>query len=114
MRVCHLGSAILTAAVLTGSASAQTAPALADTVDTIPTGWTGPVFHLSAAYPKTAPTGDPKPWKAFDFKTQPEQYIRAVLAYCREGNEAVDWAGQNNTVRKWYHAPGLLDSGNDA
>jgi hypothetical protein len=89
-----------------------TPPAFANTIDTIPAGWTGPVFQLSKDYPAAPAPADPKPWKAFDFKTQPEQYVRAVLAYCREGNEAVDWAGQNNAVRKWYHAPGLVKGNN--
>src|SRR5262249_34135644 len=55
---------------------------------------------------------DPKPWKQFDFKTQPREYIQAVLAYALEGNEAVQWKVQDNEVRKWYHAPGLLATGN--
>jgi hypothetical protein len=97
---------------LTAVAAGQPAPpALANTIDTIPAGWAGPVFELSKGYPDHL-EADPKPWKAFDFKTQPEQYIRAVLAYCREGNDAVDWAGQNNPVRRWYHAPGLVRGDN--
>lgn len=70
-------------------------------------GWTGPVFKLSQAYPTTAPTADPKPWKNFDFKTQSAQYMKAVIDYCKDGNISVDWVGQNNTVRKWYHVPWL-------
>ena len=73
-----------------------------------PLGWTGPVFQLRKDYPTTLPI-DPKPWKAFDFKTQPNEYLQALLSYAREGNEAVDWQVQNNTIRKWFHAPGLLD-----
>lgn len=105
--------AVVAAVAPLGTAAAQPPPpAFANTIDTVPAGWTGPVFQLSTGYPTALPTGDPKPWKAFDFKTQPEQYIRAVLGYCREGNEAVDWAGQNNAVRKWYHAPGLVKGNN--
>jgi hypothetical protein len=73
-------------------------------------GWTGPVFTLSKAYPTTLPT-DPKPWKAFDFKTQPQQYLQAVLAYALEGNDPATFKVQDNLIRKWYHAPGLLDMG---
>jgi len=73
--------------------------------DTPPPGWTGPVFQLSQDYPLTAPTAGTKPWKAFDFKTQPMEYLKAVLAYGLEGNIEADFEGQNNTVRKWYHAP---------
>jgi hypothetical protein len=100
--------------VLSATAIGQPPPpaALANTTDAIPAGWTGPVFQLSKDYPTASPMGDPKPWKAFDFKTQPDQYVRAVLTYCRDGNEAVDWAGQNNSVRKWYHAPGLAKGAN--
>ena len=87
-------------------------PALANTIDTVPAGWTGPVFQLSRDYPAALPAGYPKPWKAFDFKTESDQYIRAVLTHCREGNEAVDWVGQDNTIRKWYHAPGLVKGNN--
>jgi hypothetical protein len=113
----HLTRGLLVVAVsgsLCAAAAGQpaTPPAVANTIDTIPAGWTGPVFELSKEYPGEPPPADPKPWKAFDPKTQPEEYIRAVLAYCREGNEAVDWAGQNNAVRKWYHAPGLVMGNN--
>jgi hypothetical protein len=100
---------ILTGLVLCGTASAQ--PAFKNSTDTPPPGYTGPTFELSKDFPTTAPPAEPKPWKSFDFKTQPKQYIDAVWAYCREGNEAVDWDGRNNAVRKWYHAPGLAKSG---
>jgi hypothetical protein len=73
--------------------------------DNPPAGWTGPVFQLSQDYPLTAPAPETLPWKAFDFKTQPMQYINALLAYGLEGNIEVDFQGQKNTVRKWYHAP---------
>jgi hypothetical protein len=70
-------------------------------------GWNGPVFRLSQDYPDNAPPAENKPWKAFDFRTQADQYIRAVLAYAMEGNREVDWKGADNAVRKWYHAPWL-------
>jgi hypothetical protein len=88
----------------------QVPPPFRNTIDTIPAGWSGPVFELSTGYPTTLPA-DPKPWKAFDFKTQPKEYLQAVLAYAIEGNEAVQWRVQDNAVRKWYHAPGLLATG---
>ena len=87
-------------------------PAFANSIDATPAGWMGPVFQLSKDFPPTLPANDQKPWKSYDFKTQPEKYVRAILAYCREGNETSDWAGQNNTVRKWYHAPGLVKGNN--
>jgi hypothetical protein len=73
--------------------------------DTPPPGWTGDVFVLSQDYPPTAPTPETLPWKAFDFKTQPIQYIDALLAYGLEGNIEVEFQVQKNAVRKWYHAP---------
>jgi hypothetical protein len=72
-----------------------------------PTGWTGPKFVLSQDYPATKPTNQPKPWKSIDFHTNPAGYLNAVLQYCYEGNIEVDWRGQDNNVRKWYHAPWL-------
>lgn len=96
--------------LLAESSPAQVAPAFRNTIDTVPGGWTGPAFELSKDYPAVAPS-DPKHWKAFDFKTQPKEYLQAVLAYALEGNEAVQWKVQDNAVRKWYHAPGLLATG---
>jgi hypothetical protein len=76
-----------------------------DARDNAPAGWTGPVFKLSQDYPTQPPVAETLPWKQFNFSTQPIQYINAVLAYGLEGNIEVDFAGQNNAVRKWYHAP---------
>ena len=111
--VRSLFAVTLTSALITAAATGQPPlPAFANTIDAIPPGWTGPVFQLSKAYPPTMPAGEPKPWKMFDYKTQPDEYIRAVFAYCREGNEAAEWVGQDNAVRKWYHAPGLVKGDN--
>ncbi len=68
-------------------------------------GWTGPVFKLSQTYPTVKPSSANLPWKSIDFKTQSEQYGRAVLNYCLQGNTAIDFDVANNTVRKWYHVP---------
>lgn len=73
-------------------------------------GYSGPEFRLSQDYPSTRPTNEPRPWEAFSFMTQSEQYLMSVLAYAMEGNLEVGWAGQNNSVRKWYHVP-WLDAG---
>lgn len=102
-------ASLLAGLVMAGVIHAQ--PAFKNSTDTVPTGYTGPLFELSKDFPTAAPAPEPKPWKSFDFKTQPKQYMDAVWAYCREGNEAVDWDGRNNAVRKWYHAPGLAKSG---
>lgn len=75
--------------------------------DVPPAGWSGPVFALSQDYPTTRPTNQAMPWKAFDFRTNPNGYLNAVLQYAYDGNIAVDWRGQDNATRKWYHAPWL-------
>ncbi len=72
-----------------------------------PPGWTGRVFKLSADFPQQLPSQANLPWKKFDFKTQPREYMMAVLDYCLEGQEESDWIVQNNKVRKWYHTPWL-------
>ena len=77
-----------------------------------PAGWTGPVFKLRQDYPGTLPPPETRPWKSFDFKTQPLQYTQSVLAYCLEGNVAADWQIEKNTVRNWYHAPWLHTTNN--
>jgi hypothetical protein len=108
---CGLRLAVAASLFLAGSSFGQVPPPFANTIDTIPPGWTGPVFQLSKDYPAVVPA-DPKPWKAFDFKTQQTEYLQAVLAYALDGNEAVQWRVQDNAVRKWYHAPGLLATAN--
>jgi uncharacterized protein YraI len=77
--------------------------------DEAPSTWTGHKFQLSQNYPTTPPAAEPKPWKAFNFRTQAQaaQYLQSVLDYAKEGNVAVQWDGDQNAVRKWYHAPWL-------
>jgi hypothetical protein len=70
-----------------------------------PTGWTGPVFRLKQDYPATRPPAGNQPWKQFSFKTQQNEYLRAVLGYALEGNREVDFDVNKNTTRGWYHAP---------
>lgn len=70
-------------------------------------GWNEPVFKLSQNYPTTPPAAETQPWKAFDFRTQPNEYLTAVLDYALAGNREVDWLGDQNAVRKWYHVPWL-------
>jgi len=83
------------------------AQVMANTLDPVPANWTGKVFQLSKSYPTGLPAAT-EPWKAFNFKTQPLQYINAVKNYVLAGNVAKDWVLQNNTVRKWYHAPSMV------
>lgn len=65
-------------------------------------------FELSQDYPKTWVVEN-YPWQSIDFKKEPELYMRTVLNYCLEGNLEVDFKGQENKIRKWYHAPWLHD-----
>ena len=86
----------------------QTELALAqfpDARDSPPAGWTGQVFKLKQDYPQTLPPTGSRPWTSISFKTRPNDYMKAVLAYVLEGNKEADFIVQNNTVRGWYHAP---------
>jgi hypothetical protein len=67
-----------------------------------PAGWMGPVFQLSQDYPPQAPPVQPMPWDQIDFKTQPRDYIRALLDYALR-----DINLENDTHPGWYHAPWL-------
>jgi hypothetical protein len=82
-----------------------------------------PYFQIQNNYPKTSdlnpssvPTipnrGTPgdflledAPWTKFCFKKDPEAYCKVIKEYCWAGNAINDFKIQNNTVRKWYHAP---------
>lgn len=76
-----------------------------DAHDPPPAGWSGPVFRLKQDYPQTLPAMGSRPWTAFDFRDQPNDYLKAVLAYALEGNKEVDFTVQDNPTRGWYHAP---------
>ncbi|MBT2619392.1 hypothetical protein [Chryseobacterium sp. ISL-6] len=67
-------------------------------------------FELSQDYPKTLVVEN-YPWQSIDFKKEPELYMQTVLNYCLKGNLEVDFRGQENKIRKWYHAPWLDDDG---
>jgi hypothetical protein len=88
-----------------------------DAHDPPPPGWTGPVFKLRQDYPPAVPPPENYPWKQFDFKTQPLDYLQSVLQYCYQGNTdpAVDWQVEKNQQRNWYHAPWMhaTDSGRE-
>ncbi len=68
------------------------------------------VFSLSQDYPQS-PGDVEEPWKAVDFRSRPEEYLDAVLEYSLDGNIEIDFRVQENTIRKWYHAPWLHDDG---
>ena len=74
----------------------------------LPPDWRGNVFRLAQNYPQT-PAGNSTPWLRYDPRTQPDQYIRAVLAYFYEGNVRpsveASFDPARNRVRGWYNAP---------
>lgn len=70
-------------------------------------GWIGESFKLSQDYPKSPPVVTKLPWSEIDPTVEPNRYIRTVLEYAVEGNEQVDWRGDQNSIRKWFHAPWL-------
>src|SRR4051794_37877270 len=74
--------------IISGQLRAQAFP---DAHETPPTGWTGPVFKLRQDYPTALPAPETLPWATIDFKTEPEKYIKAVLAYALEGNVEHQW-----------------------
>lgn len=67
-------------------------------------------FKLSQDYPKTLVV-ESYPWQSIHFEKDPKLYMQTVLNYCLEGNVEVDFKGQENKIRKWYHAPWLHDDG---
>jgi hypothetical protein len=104
--------AVVVALLIWGGADAFAQISMRDSGDTVPPGWTGPKFAMSKNYPSTKPTEPGQPWRQLNFRTQSEQYIKAVLDYALEGNVEAGWVVQNNAVRKWYHAPGLARGSN--
>jgi hypothetical protein len=82
--------AALSAFICTFCVNTASAP-FPDAHNMPPTGWTGPVFRLKQDYPATLPAAGSQPWKQFSFKTQPNEYLRAVLGYALEGNREVDF-----------------------
>lgn len=69
------------------------------------------VFRLSQEYPDTYNPVEKFAWEGIDYAAEPEKYLRAVLAYCLDGNKEVEFRGQENGKRKWYHAPWMHDDG---
>lgn len=71
-------------------------------------------FRLSQEYPSTYDPDEAFPWAKLDFRADHgEAYLRAVLAYCLKGNVEVDFRGQDNKTRTWYHAPWMHDDSED-
>jgi hypothetical protein len=100
---------VITATFLATVVATAHAGTFPDSHDPVPPNWSGTVFRLSQQFPTSDPSkampAPTYPWQQFDFHTQPALYIKAVYDYVQEGNREVDWAVQNNAVRRWYHAP---------
>jgi hypothetical protein len=106
----RFSAALIGSLVCCGSLHAQHAYRFPDTRDVPPAG-APQVFQMSQRFPADKPAAEAYPWAAFDFRdtTEWRKYLRSVLDYAREGNEAVDWDVVKNEgkvgVRQWYHAP---------
>jgi hypothetical protein len=85
-----------------------TTPFCSSTVP-LPPNWRGRIFQLAQDYPQAPPAGDPRPWLQYDPRTQPMQYVGAVLAYFYQGNVRANVENSFdptlNQARAWYNAP---------
>lgn len=89
-------------------------PAFQNAVNTPPDGWAGHVFELSHDYPVLSPLppADGYPWEAFDFESQPGEYMQAVLDFARHDLEAIDWDPTTMDRPTWFHAPWMAYGNN--
>lgn len=62
-------------------------------------------FKARYAFPQTDPTSTELPWKGIDFRTNPEGYVQALLAYGLKDNAVVDFRIEDNHQSAWCHAP---------
>jgi len=67
--------------------------------------YTGPLFELSQDYPTQMPEGPMPGFFRTDFREDWRAYMDEARNYCFEGNTEVDWRGQENAVRPWFHMP---------
>ncbi len=72
-----------------------------------PAAWSEKKFELSQDYPAQPPSPALMPWSKIDFEKSPREYLLSVLEYCYEGSLEKDFRVQDNSIRKWYHAPWL-------
>ena len=66
-------------------------------------------FKISNQYPTNPNINDTYVWDSINFKTDPKNYIDAVLVYFLEGNATHNDFIINppNAKRQWYHAPAM-------
>ena len=72
--------------------------------------YAGSLFRLSQDYPIETPSWDRRLTQIMEMPYGREneawkKYLIAVRDYCFEGNIEVQWQGQDNPIRKWYHVP---------
>ena len=92
-------------------------------VDSPPTGWSGPVFQLSRDYPKDKPNCD-APWlnRSVNFQDPNPKwddwapYVQDIVTYIKEGQDPnlPDQTGWNTSVNgetRWYHVPWMAYDG---
>jgi len=80
--------------------------------NSLPWGWTGHVFEPNFRFPQTYDekewtNPDTHPWLKFNFKKEPEEYLRAVLDYCFDGNivSNVEECFDMSASTRWFHMP---------
>jgi hypothetical protein len=66
----------------------------------------GPLFELSQDYPdQIPPEGEIPGFFKTDFREDWRTYGDEAREYCFEGNTDIEWRGQDNAVRPWFHMP---------
>jgi hypothetical protein len=107
MRIFALAAVLIVTTSL--AAAAQSFPI---TNDTVPGGWSGPVFTPNFDFPPALPEPEVLPWESIDPKTHPDEFMFSVLGYVLEGMDRNTWDGRTNTIRQWYHAPWMHEGRN--
>ncbi len=66
----------------------------------------GPLFELSQDYPTQMPPQSAMPgFFKTDFRQDWRTFMDEARTYCFEGNTKIEWRGQENAVRPWFHMP---------
>jgi hypothetical protein len=64
-------------------------------------------FAANFAFPEILPAVE-TPWRGIDFRTEPERYLRVLLAYGIKDNAPIDWRIERGS-QSWCHAPWFHD-----
>lgn len=62
-------------------------------------------FKARYEFPSLKPQSSDLPWKGIDFKSRPEEYLLALLAYGLKDNASVDFRIEDNNKSLWCHVP---------